>query len=286
MIRRNVFDILNNFANIDCLREYNRLYKLLFSKEVYTNYNAYYTLPQLMNDHIEKWKYRNTCTNFEEVLETLSLNNSTTEEKAVEDLLLLIELILNLEVFRDDIYREDYKNSFNPLNYSSLDPYINNELEKNDLIFENCRRILNSIGYREVREEDRIILVADNPDAITTAVEVEDKNISKLLLDYIDFRNEKDLEVKKNILIGIADYLEPLRDSIPNDDLKNTIFKLFNNVNIRHNNKSGKHKNELASSLTKEEQLEWYDRTFSLSLTAIRLLDFKDDKAIYNQVKE
>ena len=42
----------------------------------------------------------------------------------------------------------------------------------------------------------------------------------------------------------------------------------------------------LASSLTKEEQLEWYDRTFSLSLTAIRLLDFKDDKAIYNQVKE
>lgn len=87
-------------------------------------------------------------------------------------------------------------------------------------------------------------------------------------------------------MIGIAEYLEPLKNSIPNDDLKNTLFKLFNNVNIRHNNKKGKKKNELASSLTNEEQLEWFDRTFCLALTAIRLLEFKEAKPIYDKVKE
>ncbi len=284
MYRKSIFELLSE--NSDYISEYGKLIKMIRSDIIYTNYENAYTLEGFINNHIEDWKYRGTCTCFNEILKGIGITNNTDKENAVSDLLYLIELIINLGMFLKTKAKEELYESMNYLDDYQIEWIQSPSYFPKGLLFNNCIELLNRLGYIIQKDGDRLLIKNNDVDAIATALEIKDKDISRLLLDYIDFRNENDLEVKKNILYSIAEYLEPLKDKIPNDDLKNTLFKLFNNVNIRHNNKKGKKKNELAASLTNEEQIEWYDRTFSLALTAIRLLEFKEDKAIYDQVKE
>ena len=53
---------------------------------------------------------------------------------------------------------------------------------------------------------------------------------------------------------------------------------MLNNMNIRHNNKSGKNKKELIAQMSDEELESWYDELYQLLLFCVLIKDNKERK--------
>ena len=84
-----------------------------------------------------------------------------------------------------------------------------------------------------------------------------------------------DLETKRKLLYSIAKEYEPLL-SKPIDGFKDYFIKatsMLNNLDIRHNNKEGKHKNNLVINLENEELEKWYDELYQLLLFCVLIKD-------------
>ena len=104
----------------------------------------------------------------------------------------------------------------------------------------------------------------------------------------MDFRIEDDLDSKKDIIKRLADYLEPERALLKqlNSSLEDQIFYNLNNIHLRHNNQKGENKKEYVANMSEEELLSWYDKTYCLILTAIRLIEFNKNKQEYQDLKK
>lgn len=268
-MRKNIFELLNQ--KLDLINEYSKLYKMFKSEIIYEYENGFgsLTLYNYFDLILNEWKYRGTCENLEEILKRLSLINVTFESKALNDILLLIELIKNAEHICDKDNEECIK--------------------CDSLLISNIDIILNELGYTVVqRDEDSVQLIKKDADTLATALEVDDISLSRSILNYMDFRIEDDLDSKKDIIKRLADYLEPERALLKqlNSSLEDQIFYNLNNIHLRHNNQKGKNKKEYVANMSKEELLSWYDKTYSLILTAIRLIEFNKNKQEYQDLKK
>lgn len=211
----------------------------------------------------------------------MELEEETDEEHAIQDILYLIEFILNVNLFIDNKIA-DLDNQYFQYNDKNVKLIYKNS----NITMENIEILLKELGYtyNEINN-NQIKLRKNNALATETALKVEDDSISSLILDYTDFRIEKDMNTKKDILNSLGQYLEPLRKDIKKIDgnLEEYIFFCLNKLNIRHNNKTGKNKIEYVSKLKKQEIIEWYDKVYNLILIAINLLKLPNT---YNEFKE
>ncbi len=261
-MRKNIFDVINK--DLDLVKEYNKLYNLFMNERVY----GVLSLVKIFNKNLKYWKYKKTYVSVEEILMELRLNEETNKECCVEDILFLIELIKNAEKFCQ---------------------YEKNYVDSHATIIRNSNYILEKLGYTTIEEEDyKVILVKKDADAIETSLEVTNQKLSTLILLYIDFRIEKDIEEKRRILSELGKYLEPKRKEIQNlsSNLEDTIFLMLNKMNIRHNNLEGKNQINYLKEIEASKLLEWYDRLYGLILTAIRLLEFNNQKSEYKDLKD
>ena len=90
-MRKSIYDILGKRINI--LNEYEKLYDMFNNEYTYSYGENSYSLADLFDLFIEEWEYRSTYRNIEEILMDLELEEETTEEMAMQDILYLIELI-------------------------------------------------------------------------------------------------------------------------------------------------------------------------------------------------
>lgn len=280
-MRKSIYDILGKRFNI--VNEYEKLYELFTDEKVY-KYGIYtYSLANLFNKFIEEWKFRATYRNTEEILNDLNLMEDTDEEHAMNDILYLIELILNIDLFIENKTKDLDKKYFD---YD--DKNVTLIYKKSNITMENIEILLKELGYKYVKKpKDKILLRKNNVIAIETAQIVENNSIADLILDYTDFRIENDLKAKKDILNSLGQYLEPLRKDIKKIDsnLEDYIFFCLNKLNIRHNNKSGKKKIEFVSKLKKKEIIAWYDKIYDLIIIAIRLLELPNSFKEFKELK-
>lgn len=280
-MRKSIYDILGKRFNI--VNEYEKLYELFTDEKVY-KYGIYtYSLANLFNKFIEEWKFRATYRNTEEILNDLNLMEDTDEEHAMNDILYLIELILNIDLFIENKTKDLDKKYFD---YD--DKNVTLIYKKSNITMENIEILLKELGYKYVKKtKDKILLRKNNVMAIETAQIVENNSIADLILDYTDFRIENDLKAKKDILNSLGQYLEPLRKDIKKIDsnLEDYIFFCLNKLNIRHNNKNGKKKIEFVSKLKKKEIIAWYDKIYDLIIIAIRLLELPNSFKEFKELK-
>jgi len=310
-MRKSIYDILGKKINI--LNEYEKLYDLFNNERIYSYSGRNYSLADLFDLFIVDWEYRATYRNIEEILLDLELDEETTEEVAMQDILYLIELILNVEDFIER------KNAvFNKQYFDYDDRNVDLIYKKSNIIAENIEILLKELGYKSydsTREEildstldnipiilekmnykfenieDRIILTKRNSD-VDSIISKVPKDISVILLEYNDFRIENDLKAKKDILNSLGQYIEPLRKDIKNanSSLEDYIFFCLNKLHIRHNNKSGKDKINYVANIKKKDLINWYDKVYDLILIAIRLVEmpnyFKDFKELKKNIIE
>ena len=128
-----------------------------------------------------------------------------------------------------------------------------------------------------------------NP-AATAVAEITDKeHIAFAILKYNHNSLRGDLEGKRQLLLSIANEYEPLLKK-PIDGFTDYFKKatfLLNNLNLRHNNKSGKDKKQFVVDMPNKELEKWYDELYQLLLFCVLIKDnVKRKKEIEDLVKK
>lgn len=133
-------------------------------------------------------------------------------------------------------------------------------------------------------ENGRQIIVEKNVYASEVSQIVSETNIQEAMkvLEYNHFTNKGNIERKREILISLASYLEPLKDELNiSEELKEVmkvnnkkiiavakLFDMYNNLGLRHNNSEQYH-----LEMTEEELEQWYDDIYTSTLFVILSLD-------------
>lgn len=252
-MRRTFVDILKN-KKVDIRTEYSRLYSLFYETKTLGQ-----PIKSIFNRYFCDIWFRGTCTTLDEFDEEFGFNFvKQPEDFNIDYLVSFCEYIYNLSVSFD---RD-----------SSI--FYNMDMQ---FLQMQIFGILDKIEYTNIEQEGHVIFVPEKPEAIYVA-EVVSESLSNKILEYNHHSLQNNLEGKKEILLKIADELEPHRNELSNLDssLESNIFYAFNKFNIRHNNCNPKAKSKYIAQfalLSQEEKEELYDWTYNQSLIAFIKLE-------------
>ena len=150
-------------------------------------------------------------------------------------------------------------------------------------------KVVEAIGYMPNMQDGVTDFVPKDQAAISVA-EIVDSNLSYKIIEYNHHSMKGDLDRKKNVLIALADKLEPQRAKLKqiNSLLESDLFFLFNTINLRHNNsdQGGKNYIPVVAGMNVDEIERWYDDTYQMCLLAFLELDHLDRKDRVKQLKE
>ena len=209
-----------------------------------------------------------------------------------------------------DEVNEYFKNNMNGI--ERLFSYVEFIIDLYSLLTKNIGKLYNSFSnnfsdylilnsYKEI--EDRIsyslektnheLITLENGDKIIVEKNVYASEVSQIIsetniqeaikvLEYNHFANKGNIQRKKEILITLANYLEPLRKELNNsEELKEVfkvnnqkiiafekLFEMYNNFGLRHNNAKQYH-----LDMTNDKLEQWYDDIYTSSLFVILSLD-------------
>lgn len=209
-----------------------------------------------------------------------------------------------------DEVNEYFKNNMNGI--ERLFSYVEFIIDLYSFLTKNIGKLYNSFSnnfsdylilnsYKEI--EDRIsyslektnheLITLENGDKIIVEKNVYASEVSQIIsetniqdaikvLEYNHFANKGNIQRKKEILITLANYLEPLRKELNNsEELKEVfkvnnqkiiafekLFEMYNNFGLRHNNAKQYH-----LDMTNEKLEQWYDDIYTSSLFVILSLD-------------
>ncbi len=268
MTRKNIFEILEEKYDIEEeIRKISNLFNSMkFMKTNPLNFQSeLYTIEKLVDDVFSHWKQRGSCLNCAEMKDKLHLTQNFSG----------IDNIINtLEYYSNILYIVEYK----------IDKLVNLPLRgcsEYRMLLENIDILIDQLHYKKqiFEEEDKVILVPKDP-AATAVAEISSKDVAFAILKYHHASLKGQIEEKRKLLLSIANEYEPLLNK-PIDGLKEYFDKatnMLNNMNIRHNNKSGKHKKELIAQMGDDELESWYDELYQLLLFCVLIKDNKERK--------
>lgn len=273
-MRKSIFDIVSE--TIDMEGELKRIVSMSQKEKVLYNGGSDYTLFDFVNDRcFRKWKYRGHFVDVKDYLLALEYSDLIDEAKYDEEsFITLIELVYNFWVLA---YKDlcDEKTSTK---------WQNNFYHLRDVMLDN----LEKYNHKAYFDNDRVLIVEDKPE-VTAVVEIVEPGLTIDIIQYNHRSLEGEIELKKAILLKLANELEPKRAEIEaiNKQLASDIFFMLNNMNIRHNNRSKKDKNykEYVAKMKKERLEKWYDELYQMMLLAILLLDNADRINKINELK-
>lgn len=269
-MRRNFAAVLKD-AKINIKDEYSRLYAIFYDKYL-TDNGSNFSIYDLIEASFSSFWFRGTCVSLEDFNETYDFFfEEQPQNFNIDYLVSFCEYVYNLTM--------GYMNCNNA--YGS---FFN--VQK---ILEQVSRVIDKIGYMQSSEEGLIIFVEKNQAAISVA-EIVPKEISYKMISYNHHTYRGDLENKRETLVKLAYYLEP-KESVLSDmdnQFKNDLFYLFNNLGLRHNNldSEGKKYKEFVAKMSREELEHWYDETYQMCLLAFLRIEHIDRKASINELKK
>ena len=270
-MRRNIFDIASQ--NTTMASEVGRLITMA-TKEDTICVNTYgdKTLFEYFDEYcFEDWMQRGHFVDLDDFLKCIGfddLKRSATED--VEEFLTLIELIYNVWVLVNvDVANYDkvgYKLEWEG-NYYHLKKVMDDILGQ-----------YNYTAYVDKKSEK--VLVIENTPGVTAVAEIVEPSLALEVIKYNHYALKGETELKKSILLKMAQQLEPQRKSLHAIDskLEDNIFFMFNNLDLRHNNRSANDKSykEYVAKMKKRDLEKWYDELYQMVLVAFLLLDNVD----------
>lgn len=276
MARKNIFEILKSNYNINL--EFEKITALFEDKCIqysqnigFTQYRTlYYSLENMIDEIFPTWKARGSCVCCKNMRQELGINDIHKKTNFTEDYILtcleyyknIFILFINRVAPKLDHYAYSYLNSFHMLN-------------------PNMDKLLDYLNYEQhvFEKEEMVILIPKNP-AATAVAEISSENTAMAILMYHHASLKGQLEEKRDILRRIAKEYEPLlnKEIEGFHDYFDKANNMLNNLDIRHNNTEGRHKNVLATSLSDEELENWYDELYQLLLFCVLIKDNKERK--------
>ena len=176
--------------------------------------------------------------------------------------------------FSDSFYKKvERKTNVNKETILSLAKKLQGDNLKDESKLRDLIHEIGSITGKDVpkEQEDKIIITKRCIDVDAT-LKIVNKELSERILEYYDFRIEKDIHEKRKILKDLDLYIEKNIDVKSFDrETDGTIGVIVNKMGINHPIREEKYKN-----LSEEELLKWYDKCFLLMLYVIRRKEVKN----------
>lgn len=272
-MRRTFFDLLKD-SHVDVNIELQKLNDL-FRQDCCYQWGESYSLYDLVSENFAKqYKRREQFLSLQELLNAIYL-----------------ECFDISEFDKYFIYAEMYVDLI-----SILDGSGNKDIESQKQVIKyQIEMVISSLGYKFIVVDDRQIIVENNVfanEATQVVTEFADIKEALSILEYNHFSNKGNIDRKKEILIKIASLLEPWRDDLNNniafkDVLKldnkkvlavEKLFRMFNTLNIRHNNDG-----QQLTNMDNNTVEAWYDKIYTMSLFVILGKDVAQILADFNE---
>ncbi|MBP3708083.1 MAG: hypothetical protein J6J36_05700 [Clostridia bacterium] len=280
---KSIYDVISNEINPG--KEYLKLKEMISKDILYsTSFYEAYSLIQIFGIYFEDWKYRNLYCTAEEFIK--SVQKEMRAEPNLKKLLILCDLVVNMRAF---VYWRLHRGTL-PENHKWDDRLAYGGYKFRDSVLTGyINRILEILNYEVKIFEDYKCYIVKKDDIVEEAINVVDNiSIATQIWKYNDFRIEKDVEAKKDILKKLADYFEGKKNEIKgvNNSLYNDISFALNSFNIRHNNKEGKNAKEYIKNASNDELIELYDCTYEMLLMSFRLVELPKTQEKISKIRE
>ena len=262
--RKNLFEILVEKGNVNFVVEYVTINKLLRQMKNVNNWDSIFDAIDCYIIH--NWKYGNRCIELEDLRKKLGITDFEirSNDYPAEKCLLFFELIYNLVQILISKYEDKADTSIRIIN--DYDVYK---------IISNIEEILDELNYKIEKIEDRYMIV--EKDNVVIAVAEKNIDISGDIIEYRRFNLKGDVRTKKDIILKLAERIEPLRKKFKGTNynpIMEDVQMLLNNLNLRHNNLEGKNKREIIIKMSNEELEMWYDRLYDMILNIFQINDY------------
>ena len=245
----------------DFEHEKERLQFLFEKQQVFcASYFGSVTLKRVLADSFQKSRFCGTYTGLNDFLES---NEKYWREPTLEGLLIYCELLSNL--IDEDRDR---------LRLAGSIWEIANKISKNIQI------IADKTNHEIKQTDEGIIIVRKDALAAVAVEDIADQDVSMAILEYNHNGIQGDLERKKQLLAAIGKHVEPLtqKSGLKNEQpgLVDDVGFCLNNLDIRHNNKTGEKAKPFIQTLSKEELEALYDGAYRSMLLLIEMEAHKE----------
>ena len=233
-----------------------------------------------------KWEHRNGFISSRDMLESLNFNLNDKKSIQENDILNYLEFIYNLMCLSIKFFVWRTINN-TQIDREFVERYISDEGFRNHIHSQGSpkTRLLNSflmafndiettvakMGY-EIKSNyaDNMHIIVNSDAAATTVAALLESDIAYDINSYNHFSLNGNIESKSKILAAIAKEYEGIELELKkiNEKLHSNIGFMLNNLNIRHNNVEGKHKQPLMDKLSEEDLELCYDETYQMLLLA------------------
>lgn len=265
-MRRNFAQVMRE-GKVDIKKEYAKLFSLFYDKDKKDGSS----IADIVSNNFTSFYFRGTCLTLDEFDEMHNIHFvRQPQDFDVDYLVSFCEYIYNFVVHLSDRF------------FFCL-------FDKSAYI-DHIYRVIDAIGYEQSKEDGFTIFVPkDNVAFAVAESSLMPAPLSYKVIAYNHHSKKGDLENKRQILLALADVLEPQRKTLESIDRQFTsdLFYAYNNFNIRHNNidPTGPKYKKPISDLT-EEQLEyWYDEVYQMSLMAFMRLEHGIRKKDFDVLK-
>ncbi|HHF7019310.1 TPA: hypothetical protein ACPQXL_000286 [Streptococcus mutans] len=285
MTRQNYFELIQNME-FDANKEFEIISRLISEKKLpFLSAFSSLSIQEVFNINFLLYlKYRKIqFISYSEVKKYFENSMNGTER-----LFSYIEFIIDLNSFLEKNQEKLIKSV--PYNFSNIS-YSFREIE------DRINYSLDKTNYELVElDNGNQIIVEKNAYASKVSQIVSETNIQEAMkvLEYNHFANKGNIQRKQEILISLANYLEPLRDKLNSaEELKEVLkvnnkkiiateklFEMYNQFGLRHNNNKQYH-----TDMTKEELEQWYDGIYTSTLFVVLSLDEARVLSKLNQFK-
>lgn len=252
----NLFEILKK-REIDPTAEFRRLVELFNEDAIPLTHFGLYSFKEWIDKRFRSLPIRSSFLSVDDMLKDLGIKEKTEYFVDFDQLFLYCEVLFNLI---NQVLKQMERGS--------------SVSEQAAAIVDNIEEILDKTNHEMKKVEAGFVVVDKNP-ATTEAIECLEEKNADLALNMIEYNRvllKGNLTRKREILVALADYTEPM-----NNDFKGTQYAnlysdsrfLVNAIDIRHNNSGKGDLPEKAKLWTPQEKEDWYDKTYQVLLTVI-----------------
>ncbi len=269
MERKNVFQLINeNYSIVD------EVYKIftLFNTEKYFSapmgYNEY-TFKTVIDALFCHWEHCGTCLNVDEFLQRA---NATIDRKVKPTEQQITNYLEALENFLSLHKNKGYKLSVSIQERQRFNVFLN--------LIESLEK---KMGLIKNTINDTILLYHENGPLEQVINITTDEDVQWELIRYV--RENMSLGEKRKSLAYLATNLNIEQDSNEKDPIISQIMykatNVLNNLQIRHNNTTGKWENSVLDDITDDEAIALCDLVFNQMLTIVLLRQQKNYENTY-----
>ena len=257
----------NEMKRVENLFAISKLVRYYLRKDLTGLFPQYTTIEDFLNNYMfVNYPYAGTFINIQDMRISLGVSENDIANNDINVLLDYFEFMFNIMCYFID-------------NYRKFEAEVDSDYIRK--ICGNIKTVLAQLNYK-LEEKDGYFFIVEKDAAATAAADIYE-DVADRVIEYRRYGLKGNIERKCEILNTLAKKFEAIRPELKANnfsEIEDKTGRMLNNLDIRHNNTSGKNEKDIVKQMSDEELEQWYDKTYDLLLMCFMFhnyLSFKDE---------